>query len=60
MLFGQLKHGIQDQFLMDRDEGRVWDDPLVPALTVPYHNTNDFYFSGHLGCITMWTVEYYL
>jgi len=45
---------------MDRNPGRVWDDPLVPALTVPYHNTNDFFFSGHLGCITLWMTEYYV
>ena len=42
---------------MNRLEGRIWFDPGIPSLCVPYHDTNDFYFSGHLGCITMWGLE---
>ena len=28
------------------------------SLTVPYHDTNDFYFSGHVGSTTIFSSEY--
>jgi len=45
---------------MQRLAGRIWFDPGVPALSVPYHDTNDFFYSGHLGTITIWMCEYYI
>ena len=44
---------------MGRDDFRNCDDPGVPALTLLYTDLNDFYFSGHMGAITMWTMEFY-
>ena len=35
-------------------------DPGVPSLMVPYHDTNDFYFSGHLGTNTLLLMEFYI
>lgn len=58
-LFFFVKGQVQNNYLMQRLEGRLWDDPKVPSITIPYHNTNDFYFSGHLGINSMWLVEYY-
>ena len=37
----------------------MWSDPGVVALTVPYHDTNDFYWSGHIGTCTIYTLEFY-
>ena len=58
-LFYPLRALIQNNFLMNRLDGRIWFDPGVPSLTVPYHDTNDFFFSGHLGAITIWALEFY-
>ena len=44
---------------MGRPEGFNWTNPGVPSFTVPYHDTNDFYFSGHIGATTIYAVEYY-
>ena len=45
---------------MNRLEGRIWFDPGFPSLTVPYHDTNDFFFSGHLGITTIYLMEYHV
>jgi len=45
--------------LLPRLEGFLWYDPGVPSLTVPYHDTNDFYWSGHIGTCTMYTLVFY-
>ena len=44
---------------MGRPDGFLWIDPGIPSLTVPYHDTNDFFFSGHIGTVTLYAVEYY-
>lgn len=44
------------RFLMQRifsiryPEGYLWDFPGFYSITVPYGKTNDFFFSGHIGC----------
>jgi hypothetical protein len=48
---------VQDHFLMGRPKGFAWFDPGTPSLTVPYHDTNDFYWSGHVGTSTILTIE---
>ena len=45
---------------MGRPEGFAWFNPGMPALTVPYHDTNDFYYSGHVGSSTMYMIEFFL
>ena len=47
-----------NHFLMGRMKGFVWFDPGTPALTVPYHDTNDFFWSGHVGTSTLYLLEY--
>ena len=44
---------------MARPEGFLWSDPGMISITVPYHDTNDFYFSGHVGTATLWMCEYF-
>ena len=39
--------------------GFVWLDPGFPALTVPYHDTNDFWYSGHIGASVLYVWEFY-
>jgi len=45
---------------MARPEGYLWIKPEIPSLTVPYHDTNDFYFSGHVGAAVLWMHEFYV
>jgi len=45
---------------MGRPSGFAWFNPGMPALTVPYHDTNDFYYSGHIGSSFMYLTEFYL
>lgn len=48
---------IQNTFLMGRPDGFLWTDPGFPALTVPYFDTNDFYYSGHVGICFVYMME---
>ena len=38
--------------------GFLWSHPGIPSLTVPYHDTNDFYYSGHVGACMMYLLEH--
>jgi len=38
---------------MDRPFGYTWCNPGWPSLVVPYHDINDFYYSGHVGVCSM-------
>lgn len=43
---------------MGRPVGFLWSFPGIISLTVPYFDTNDFYFSGHVGSTTLYSSEY--
>jgi len=58
-LFFTVRQGIQSIFLMSRPDGFLWTNPGIPSLTVPYHDTNDFYYSGHVGTCMMYLMEFY-
>jgi hypothetical protein len=36
----------------------LWDFPGFYSITVPYGRTNDFFFSGHIGCCMINFCEY--
>ena len=38
-------------------EGFLWFHPGIASLTIPYHDTNDFYFSGHVGTCLIHSLE---
>jgi hypothetical protein len=40
-------------------EGYLWDYPGIYSLTVPYGSTNDFFYSGHVGCSIICALEYW-
>jgi len=58
MMFYPLRSLIQNVFLIARVEGFLWFYPGVHAYTVPYFDTNDFYFSGHIGSTFLLVLEY--
>jgi hypothetical protein len=43
---------------MGRPEGFLWSYPGLYSATVPYHDTNDFFFSGHIGTCFLLAMEY--
>ena len=45
-------------FSMRYPEGYLWDFPGFYSITVPYGKTNDFYYSGHVGCCLICFLEY--
>ena len=54
-----LRALVQAFFIMTRLDGRIWFDPGITAFTVPYDDTDDYYYSGHLGSLVVWGCEYY-
>lgn len=58
ILFYPARNVIQALFLMGRPVGFLWMFPGIISLTVPYFDTNDFYFSGHVGSTTLYSSEY--
>ena len=39
--------------------GYYWDDPGFPSMVVPYGNTTDFFYSGHVGFLNIAALEWY-
>ena len=50
---------VMNSFLTGRPEGDVWHDPGFPAITIPYHEMNDFFWSGHVGTCILYMMEYF-
>ena len=55
--FYLLRAVIQKIFLFPFPVGLKWTKPSIPSLLVDYHHTNDFYFSGHCGFLTIMVLE---
>ena len=58
IFFYPTRNVLQAIFLMGRLPGFLWSHPGIMSLTVPYFDTNDFYFSGHVGSTVMYSSEY--
>jgi len=43
---------------MARLDGFLFTYPGLMSLTVPYHDTNDFFYSGHVGTCALIALEY--
>lgn len=55
--FYSVRGLIIGMFLMKFPEGRIFDDPGFPSLTITYARTSDFFFSGHVGFATFSMLE---
>ncbi len=53
-----MRQMLLQAFIMARPQGFLWYDPGIPSITIPYHDTNDFYFSGHVGTAIIY-LHYY-
>lgn len=58
-IFYGMRAYLQNNFILGRPVGFLWFDPGFPALTIPYHDMNDFYYSGHVGSSFMYLWEFY-
>ena len=43
---------------MGRPDGFLWSYPGIQAIAVPYFDTNDFFYSGHIGTCFLVVLEY--
>ena len=57
MLFYGFRTFCQTIFLMRYPDGLTWSYPGFPSVVVPYVNSSDFFFSGHLGILTFLLLE---
>lgn len=55
--FYSVRGLIMGMFLMKFPEGRIFEDPGFPSLTITYARTSDFFFSGHVGFATFAALE---
>ena len=56
-LFYLARSQNQKYFYLGRYPGYMYDYPGVPSVTIAYFDTNDFYFSGHVGSCMIYTCE---
>lgn len=54
-----IRGNIQNIYLMGHPEGLLFRDPGIISLTVPYHHTHDYFFSGHVSMPTIIGMEFY-
>ena len=59
MLTFPARQFVQNLVLLRRLDTWLWFDPGSPSLTVGFHDTNDFYFSGHIASVILWGFEYH-
>ena len=57
--FYLLRIAVQHMWYSPYPTHYVWNDPGFPSLVVPYGRTSDFYFSGHMGIVTICASEWF-
>ena len=58
-LFYSLRGIINASFAMKYPENIIWEYPGIPSFSVSYHETSDFFFSGHVGINLIAAIELY-
>ena len=53
LMFYGFRFAIQDIWFVQYPEGYNWSYPGIPSLFVPYGETADFFYSGHVGICAM-------
>jgi len=60
LIFYPTRSLVQNNLcLMGRPEGFLFYDPGIFSITTNYFDTNDFYYSGHIGSCVMFVSEWY-
>jgi len=50
--FFAFRYCIQQLFHLKYPEGFIWDYPGFPSFAIPYFESSDFFFSGHVGIVS--------
>jgi hypothetical protein len=58
-LFYLLRGIVNASFAMKFPENIIWEYPGIPSFSVSYHETSDFFFSGHVGINLIAAIELY-
>lgn len=58
-LFYALRGLCNVIYMMKAPNGLIWESPGIPSVTVSYHDTTDFFFSGHVGINLIAAIELY-
>eukprot|EP00347_Sterkiella_histriomuscorum_P010983 403374194 len=58
VLFFVTRTFLQKNFFMGRLDGFTFFYPGLYSITVPYHDVNDFFYSGHVGTCLLICLEY--
>lgn len=53
--FFAIRGVLQNNFFFGRTDGYNYFDPGWVSMTVPYHDISDFYFSGHVGVLFLYS-----
>jgi hypothetical protein len=56
-LFYALRGACNVMFAMKYPENIIWEFPGIPAFSISYHDTSDFFFSGHVGINLISAIE---
>jgi len=58
LFFYAVRAAVQQMFYCPYPKHYFWDDPGFPPLVVPYGRSSDFFFSGHVGFVTLCASEW--
>jgi len=58
-LFYLIRAQLMKYFFLMRYHGYLFRFPGIGSVVIAYHDTNDFYYSGHIGSSTCFTLEAY-
>lgn len=58
LIFYFVRAAVQQMFLCPYPPFYSWDDPGFPSIVVPYGRSSDFFFSGHIGFVTICMSEW--
>ena len=57
--FHVIRALVQEMFHMEKPVGLLWYDPgYLPSFSVSYEETTDFFFSSHVGALTICFFEH--
>lgn len=56
-MFYAFRAFIQTIFIMTYPDKEIWEYPGFPSFAVSYEMSSDFFFSGHVGVVTMLALE---
>lgn len=50
---------LQLLFRIPKPDGLLWPYPGFPSIVVPYGSSSDFFYSGHVGFLTILSLQWH-